>query len=621
MARSKSKNSQDVLKRFLRNEAVHYLNKENVTSVGLGYKIVSGKKTNDLSVQFTVHEKSDLDVLESLDEEPLPESFLVDGVEILTDVIERSFEPSFKEIKFPIHPEAVRGRKVVNDPIVPGISVGQPETSAGTIGCVVVDQTSGHRVILSNWHVLQGRGGSIGDDILQPGKHDDNRIKKNVVGTLLRSHLGRAGDCAIGSIESRNLESAIYDLDVSVKRVADPDLGDKVIKSGRTTSVTFGIVSRIHVTSDINYGTRSDPMIERIGGFEITPDPRKPADRGEISMPGDSGSSWMGNVRNKASDVMLGLHFAGERGNNPEHALACYASSVFEKLEIVPEGTTSSAQLTGSIGFDPDFLRQTVDLPAPIYDDIVDDLVLVDGSSVIEYTHFSLMQSKVRKFAYWVAWNIDGSSLLRLSRDGLRFRRDKRIPAKYQIGNELYRRNPLDRGHIARRADLVWGPRDEAKRANRDSFFYTNIAPQHSSFNQSSAGGIWGELENAIFSEVNVADLKISVIAGPVFSEDDQEYRGELIPKEFWKILFFASEGNDSVQAKAYLLTQQDLISDIETLKLPDFAVYEVPVEDIDYYTGFEMPKQASMAAENMHAQSSTISKPRLLNSISEALV
>ena len=33
---------------------------------------------------------------------------------------------------------------------------------------------------------------------------------------------------------------------------------------------------------------------------------------------------------------MLGLHFAGETVEPAEYALACYASSVFEKLEIEP---------------------------------------------------------------------------------------------------------------------------------------------------------------------------------------------------------------------------------------------------------------------------------------------
>ena len=47
-----------------------------------------------------------------------------------------------------------------------------------------------------------------------------------------------------------------------------------------------------------------------------------------------------------------------------------------------------------------------------------------------------------------------------------------------QAGNEVYDRNRLDRGHLARRSDLLWGPAAEARRANSDSFYFTNISPQ-----------------------------------------------------------------------------------------------------------------------------------------------
>ena len=42
-------------------------------------------------------------------------------------------------------------------------------------------------------------------------------------------------------------------------------LGDKVIKSGRTTGVTQGVVVRIEVNTRLDYGTGSPAVI---GGFE-----------------------------------------------------------------------------------------------------------------------------------------------------------------------------------------------------------------------------------------------------------------------------------------------------------------------------------------------------------------
>ena len=104
--------------------------------------------------------------------------------------------------------------------------------------------------------------------------------------------------------------------------------------------------------------------------------------------------------------------------------------------------------------------------------------------------------------------------------------RDTRLPAGFQTGDELYEDNRLDRGHVARRADLLWGGLAEAKRANVDSFFFTDITPQMDNFNQSSMGGLWGRLEDAMFEDVDIDDLKVSVFAGPVFRDDDRMFRG-----------------------------------------------------------------------------------------------
>lgn len=205
------------------------------------------------------------------------------------------------------------------------------------------------------------------------------------------------------------------------------------------------------------------------------------------------------------------------------------------------------------IGYDPEFLRTSVTLPV-LDAEALQDAVLWEGSNVIPYTHFSLSLSTSRRLARWVAWNIDGAATKRLSRSGIDFAKDPRLPEEFQSGNELYQGNRLDRGHIARRADLVWGEAAEAQQANEDSFFYTNIAPQMDDFNQSSQEGIWGQLENALYEQVDVEDLKVSVFGGPVFQLGDQVYRGVGLPSEYWKLIAFKEGG--ALKARAFLLTQ-----------------------------------------------------------------
>jgi endonuclease G len=568
------------LREFVRTKGARFLKDPNITSVGIGYKISGGKRTGELAVQFTVAEKARPDDLAALGTEPIPSSFTIDGVEVPTDVIERSFRPEYRIVA----EASASGRKKRADPIVPGISVAHIRGTAGTIGCIVYDDADGTPYVLSNWHVLHGPEGAIGQEVVQPGPFDDNRTQRNRLGVLVRSHLGHAGDCAVATIEDRGFKPQIMDLNVAVDQLGEPELDDRVIKSGRTTAVTHGVVTRIHTIAKIDYGGSTGE--QEIGGFEIGPDPKVPPANGEISMGGDSGSIWLfKSAAGKPTSVMAGLHFAGEGSTDPvEHAVACYPKSVFEKLQVSPAQPEVPAEQPG-LGYAPSFLSVKVDVPR-LGASLKRKAFMLNESSVIDYTHFSLTMNQSRKFPFWVGWNIDGSRVQRVSRKNLEFMFDPRIPKEFQAGDELYSGNRLDRGHMARRADLIWGSLAEAKQANKDSFFYTNITPQMDDFNQSGRGGIWGKLEEAVFADTEVERLRINVFAGPVFREDDREFRKVLIPREFWKVLAFVENGR--LKAKAFLLTQS--LDELAILELDTFKVFQVSIPEVESRAGLRFP-------------------------------
>ena len=121
------------------------------------------------------------------------------------------------------------------------------------------------------------------------------------------------------------------------------------------------------------------------------------------------------------------------------------------------------------IGYDQDFLSVVINLP-DLSRTNKENAFSINGSEVIDYTHFSLALNKVRRFAFWVAWNIDGGSIRRLSRKSIPFIIDPRVPQEFQVGDELYAGNRLDRGHIARRADLLWGRLQKRRRLTRILF-------------------------------------------------------------------------------------------------------------------------------------------------------
>jgi len=576
---TKNRKLKDALRRFVRARGEEYLRDPNVTSIGVGRKNGDG----DISLVFTVNVKGETSVLESLGTKELPKEIEVEGFKVPTDVVRRSYEASFKVIDA----QAADVRKSRVDPLFPGVSVSHEDGTAGTIGAIVFDETTGAPCILSNWHVLHGNPGSVGDKIVQPGPFDDNDIAGNGCGELLRSHLGAAGDCALARIRDRGFERKILDLGVIPKRLAEVDLDDTVVKSGRTTRKTHGIVRRTDVMAKINYGS---PMGEvAIGGFEIGIDPNRPPSNGEVSMGGDSGATWMIFDGKNPTDILAGLHFAGEGPSNPdEHALACYPRSVQKKLRFLLEPPADLVLDDDEVetfgrrnGFDDRFLGVKAPMPE-MSRSIKRDAVNFGREQTIPYTHFSVCLSAKRRLARFVAWNVDGARRVTLGRHG--FRLDSRVSAKFQHGEPLYEDNKLDRGHIARRADLAWGPVNEAKQANRDSFYFTNIAPQHRRFNQSGRGGLWGKLENLVLEQAEAQDIRISVVGGPIFHNDDPEYRNALLPREFWKLIAYrASDGK--LTSASFVLSQNNLLQDIETLDFDPFRLFQVSVDELSNRT------------------------------------
>ncbi|MFE7271885.1 DNA/RNA non-specific endonuclease [Streptomyces sp. NPDC057623] len=588
-----STNGQDKLigdlKQFIRTRGSGYLSDPNVSSIGIGYKEKSGKRGKELALQFTVDKKVRPEGLEELRTEEIPAVIDIGGgVEVPTDVVQRSYKPHFLVVAEGETPQ----RQTRVNPVRPGVSVGNVKVSAGTFGCIAFDRNDGSPCLLSNWHVLNGRKGELGDVVVQPGKADDSRIALNRLGTLKRAHLGRVGDCAVSTVTDRDFAMDILDLDVTPTKLGEPQIDDKVVKSGRTTGVTHGVVSRPFAIVSINYGA---PVgVREIECFEIGPDSRHPADGGEISLPGDSGSVWMFTTRTgKPTDVLAGLHFGGEGDEDPEErALACFPQAVFDELKITLAAPDPES-LEAVTGYDPGFLAEPIGTPQ-LNPSIKDDAVRLDGSEVVPYTHFSLALSSSRRFAFWVAWNIDGGTLKKLDRTGIDFVKDPRLPAAAQVSNELYkgRDNRLDRGHIARRADVVWGSLPEAKKANKDSFFYTNITPQMDDFNQSGRNGIWGHLEDAVFEDVRVDELKVSVFGGPIFHEDDRVFRGVKLPREFWKVLVYFEDGK--LKCKAFLLTQN--LDVPEALELDEFRVFQVKLSEIRTRTHLRFPTAMTTA-------------------------
>lgn len=212
-----------------------------------------------------------------------------------------------------------------------------------------------------------------------------------------------------------------------------------------------------------------------------------------------------------------------------------------------------------------------------------------DGGQPVEHERFSIIFNQDRGFAFVTAHNIDGATIIpagQIPRKGFRF--DPDVPNDIQVDNERgYLHNPWDRGHLVRRRSLHWGDLDDAEVADRQSSFWTNIAPQHETLHDTA----WGDIEDFIFE---VADgRRASVFQGPVLTQHDPVHQNGAdevpirIPAGFWKIVLI--EHQERLRAAAFLVWQRDF--DKPEPESFDPVLEQVRVTTIEFLTGLSFPQ------------------------------
>lgn len=321
------------------------------------------------------------------------------------------------------------------------------------------------------------------------------------------------------------------------------------------------------------------------------------------TLGGNSGSVVVDMATGKA----LGLHFAGaaQVSNNavPAPTVAAGLRRLRSSISVpaivaVEAGETEAsraAAFADRAGYDRAFLGE--DLPLPDLGAWATDLApLKDGGGTeLRYCHFSVWQSRSRRLPLITAVNIDGQRLRRISRSG-RWRLDGRLATEHQVGNELYKFNPLDRGHMVRRLDPCWSEdladEETVLKAQADTFHYTNSVPQHEDLNQRD----WVGLEDYILDASEEYGFKASVLTGPVFRDDDRRLKSQpgaediRIPREFWKIAIMRRADTGALSATGYVLSHGEMIGGLTEAEfvLGAYETYQVPLTLIEDATGLD---------------------------------
>ncbi|MBB3753779.1 endonuclease G [Mycolicibacterium sp. BK634] len=255
-------------------------------------------------------------------------------------------------------------------------------------------------------------------------------------------------------------------------------------------------------------------------------------------------------------------------------------------------------------GYDPQFLTQPVPVPT-LTKDLLGECAVPKGSRrskasvLVAYSHFSLVVHAARRMPLFTIVNIDGDRLREINRKtgavetAETWYVDPRLRAEDQLEQPFFdhqRPRLFDRGHMVRRLDPAWGSPTTAKLAADDTFHFTNCCPQIAAFNQH----LWQRIENYARDNAGTEKRRITVITGPVFSDEDRLYRDAMrVPRAFWKIVARVSDADGALRATGFLADQNAALDKAygdglleEFADLGKVALFQKSIAEIEKLTG-----------------------------------
>jgi hypothetical protein len=297
------------------------INRHRVRRTGIGYKIKDGKITDDVGIVIYVRYKPSIESLLDQRIEPIPKE--IEGYK--TDVINvpLGFTPRISRLlAASVLPDDSRHRPFEGGCAIIN-STGEPAT--GTLGLIV--EKSNKLFLITNNHVganedldgLTPPGARKGDAITQPGAHGGGQDPQDTIARLDKwnrlkpSAPGIANfyDFSMAEItaESKEFARPYQVMEIGpVRGVKEINLGDSVMKRGRTTRKTIGRVTAVGVETTVDYRgipCHFEDQVQVVGVPESVP----------FSLAGDSGSVIVSASKDPSSNAhpVEALLFAGGR--------------------------------------------------------------------------------------------------------------------------------------------------------------------------------------------------------------------------------------------------------------------------------------------------------------------
>lgn len=226
----------------------------------------------------------------------------------------------------------------------------------------------------------------------------------------------------------------------------------------------------------------------------------------------------------------------------------------------------------------------------------VDHYVEMEGKQMLNY---ALEWNAEKKHAAWVAFSFDEVTSKDVVSRTDAWDVDPGLPADMQTTEAQHKSDGYDKGHICASEDRVY-----SKEANEQTFYYSNMSPQISSFNQ----GFWQKLEARVqkwgrstpttYDKVYVTkggtinQLLISftglVKAGdslyPTTNENGFTIHGLACPKYYYMAIL--SEKGDAYHAIGFWIAHREDLPKQPTVD--ELKKYAVSIDELEEYTGLD---------------------------------
>ena len=233
---------------------------------------------------------------------------------------------------------------------------------------------------------------------------------------------------------------------------------------------------------------------------------------------------------------------------------------------------------------------------------------LKGGAMNLFYTHTSTYNGKefitysaeydcTKKHTRWVAFTFDNVSNQKNTNRSNEWGNDPKIPNAYQTYASDYS-SPYNKGHLVASAD-----RYITREANVQTFYYSNMSPQITSFN----GGIWNQMEEKVRSwakSLSASDtvyvVKGGKIDGTIADGTLIEYTGNqvAVPQNyFMAVLSLKGGASPQYKAIAFYINQK-------TYSSSSISNYIISIDELEQKTGIDFFHNLPDKIENEVEQS-----------------